>query len=80
MKTTQYLGEERVRQLIRDKIGGERWRQSKLAEKFECSTNLISLMLTGRRNLNDEILSFVGYEKVVMYRKKVENKDVTDAE
>ncbi len=71
----QYLDENRIRQVVREKISDERWKQSKLAEVLGCSTNLVSLMLNGKRNLNDAILSFAGYEKVVVYRKKESNAE-----
>jgi transcriptional regulator with XRE-family HTH domain len=75
VKSTQYLGEARMRQVVRNKIEDERWKQSKLAEKFNCSTNFISLMLNGHRNLSEEILTFAGYEKITLYRRKGENID-----
>jgi hypothetical protein len=70
MKPTQYLDESRMRQIIKDKIRVEHWKQEKLAEMFGCSTNLISLMLNEKRSLNKEILSFAGYEKIISYRKQ----------
>ena len=61
---------ERLLQVIRNSIYSNHYTQKKIAELIKISEIYLTLVFTGRRNLNEKVLDFFGYEKVITYRKK----------